>query len=105
METPTPSPGNTRRNAILLVAVAFVAGALIGFAGGRVYSVYRLFNRHGPEFVTRGIMRHLDHELNLTPQQHDRIAAIVEQHHKRMQSIADAVRPQMHQELDTANKE
>ena len=105
METPTPSPTSTRRTAILLVAVAFVAGALIGFAGGRVYSIYRLFNRRGPEFVTRGIMHRLDRELSLTPQQHDRIAAIVEQHHKRMQSIADAIHPQMHQELETANKE
>ena len=105
METPTPSPGNTRRNAILLVAVAFVAGALIGFAGGRVYSIYRLFHRHGPEFVTRGILRHLDHELNLTPQQHDQIAAIMDRHHKRMQALAEGVRPQMHQELDNANRE
>ena len=103
METPTPSPTSTRRTAILLVAVAFVAGALIGFAGGRVYSIYRIFR--GPESATRGILRHLDRELKLTPQQHDRVAAILDQHHKRMQSITDTIRPQMHQELDAANKE
>jgi Spy/CpxP family protein refolding chaperone len=104
METPTPSPASsTRRTAILLVAVAFVAGALIGFAGGRVYSIYRLFHR--PESATRGILRHLDRELKLNPQQHDQVAAILDRHHKRMQSIMDTVRPQMHQELDAANKE
>ena len=105
METPTPSPTSTRRTAILLVAVAFVAGALIGFAGGRVYSIYRLFGRRGPEFDAHGIMRHLDRELNLTPQQHDQIGAIVDRHHKRMQAIADGIRPQMHQELEAANRE
>ena len=106
METPTPSPtSSTRRTAILLVAVAFVAGALIGFAGGRVYSIYRLFNRRGSESVTRGILRHLDRELKLTPPQHDRVSVILEQHHKRMQALADTVRPQMHQELEAANKE
>jgi Spy/CpxP family protein refolding chaperone len=86
------------------VAVAFVAGALIGFAGGRVYSIYRLLNRRG-EAATRGIVRHLDRELKLTPQQHDQVAAIIDRHHKRMQSISDAIRPQMRQELDAANKE
>jgi Spy/CpxP family protein refolding chaperone len=106
METPTPSPtSSTRRTAILLVAVAFVAGALIGFAGGRVYSIYRLFNRRGPELFMHGILGHLDRELKLTPQQHDQIAAIMDRHHKRMQALADGIRPQMHQELDAANKE
>ena len=106
METPTPSPtSSTRRTAILLVAVAFVAGALIGFAGGRVYSIYRILGRHGSESVTHGILRHLDRELKLTPQQHDQVSAILEQHHKRIESIMETVRPQMHQDLDAANKE
>lgn len=105
METPTPSPGSTRRTAILLVAVAFVAGALIGFAGGRVYSIYRLLDRgHGSDYRSR-ILHHLDRELKLTPQQHDQIGAIMDIHHKRMQQISEGIRPQMHQELDSANRE
>ena len=106
METPTPSPSssNTRRNAILLVAVAFVAGALMGFAGGRVYSLWRPFGHH-PDFIRDGILRHLDRELNLTPQQHDRIAQIMDQHHKRMLDLSSGIRPQMRQELDNANRE
>jgi Spy/CpxP family protein refolding chaperone len=104
METPSPSPISTRRTAVLLVAVAFVAGALIGFAGGRVYSIYHIFNRR-PESIERGILRHLDRELKLTPQQHDQIAAIIDRHHKRMVEITDGVRPQMRQELDSANRE
>src|SRR5262249_18041771 len=106
METPTPSPGSTRRTAILLVAVAFVAGALIGFAGGRVYSIYRLFDRgRGPEFMRERILRHLDRSLNLTPQQRAQIGAIMDRHHKRMQQLTEGIRPQMRQEIDGANRE
>jgi Spy/CpxP family protein refolding chaperone len=106
METPTPSPSSTRRTAILLVAVAFVAGALIGFAGGRVYSIYRLFNR-GPrgDVIRDRILQHLDRELKLTPQQRDQIGAILDRHHKKMQEITEGIRPQMHQEIDGANRE
>ena len=106
METPTPSPTSTRRTAVLLVAVAFVAGALIGFAGGRVYSIYRLMHR-GPrtDFQRDRILNHLNRELSLTPQQHDQIAAIMERHHKRMQELTEGIRPQMHQEIEGANRE
>src|SRR5438094_976231 len=106
METPTPSPSSTRRTAILLVAVAFIAGALIGFAGGRVYSIYHLFDRgHRPEFMRQRIVGHLDRELKLTSQQHDQIVAIMDRHHKRMQEITEAIHPQMRQELEVANRE
>jgi Spy/CpxP family protein refolding chaperone len=106
METSTPSPNSTRRNAILLVAVAFVAGALIGFAGGRVYSIF-----HGPmrgpgvELASRRIIGHLDEELHLTPQQHDQVKQIMDRHHQRMLEISGGVHPQMRQEIDAANRE
>src|SRR5262245_15939792 len=104
METPTPSPTSTRRTAVLLVAVAFVAGALIGFAGGRVYS---LFVRHSPrpEFNRDRVLARLDRELKLTPQQRDQIAAIMDRHHKRIEEINQGIRPQVHQEIDGANRE
>src|SRR5207244_10183435 len=99
--------GSARRTAVLLVAVAFVAGVLIGFAGGRVYSLYRLFGGHGPgmEVMRNRILSHLDHELNLTPQQHAQIGQIMDNHHKRMQALTESLRPQIHQELDAANRE
>ena len=104
METSTPSAGNTRRTAILLVAVAFVAGALIGFAGGRAYTLF-----HGPrpraELMSRRILDHLDHELTLTAQQYDRIKEIMDRHHRRMMEISEGLRPQMHQEVEAANRE
>ena len=106
METSTPSPSSTRRNAILLVAVAFVAGALIGFAGGRVYSMFHgPLRGRGPDFMRGRIVSHLHRELNLSEQQHDQIAQIMDRHHKRMQEISAGIRPQMRQELDAANRE
>jgi Spy/CpxP family protein refolding chaperone len=106
METSTPSPSRTRRNAILLVAVAFVAGALIGFAGGRFYSLFHgPLRGRGPDFMRGRIVSHLHRELNLTPQQHDQIARIMERHHQRMQDLSAGIRPQMRQELDAANRE
>jgi len=106
METSTPSASNARRNAILLVAVAFVAGALIGFAGGRVYSIFHgPLRGRGPEFMRGRIVSHLDHELSLTPQQHDQIAQIMDRHHKRMLELSGGIQPQMRQEIDTANRE
>ena len=106
METPTPSPGSTRRTAILLVAVAFVAGALIGFAGGRVYSVYRLLHRSPRgDFMKDRILAHLDRELSLTSQQRDQIGSIMDRHHKRMQEITEGIRPQLHTEIEAANHE
>lgn len=106
METSTPSPGSTRRTAILLVLVAFAAGVLIGFAGGRVYSLYRLLDRgRGPEVIRTRLLHHLDRELKLTAQQHDQIAAIMDRHHKRMMEITEGIRPQMRQEIESANRE
>jgi Spy/CpxP family protein refolding chaperone len=106
METPTPSPSSTRRIAILLVAVSFVAGALIGFAGGRVYSIFHVMHGgRGPDFIRDRVLRHLDQELKLTPQQHDQIGQIMDRHHKRMQELTEGIRPQIHAELETATHE
>src|SRR5438132_837003 len=51
------------------------------------------------------VLQHLDRELSLTPQQRDQIGSIMDRHHKRMQEITEGIRPQMHQELDNANRE
>lgn len=106
METSTPSASNARRNAILIVAVAFVAGALIGFAGGRVYSIFHGPMRgRGPEFMRGRIVSHLDRELSLTTRQHEQIAEIMDRHQKRMQELSGGIQPQMRQEIDAANRE
>ncbi len=106
METSTPSGSKTRRTAILIVAVAFVAGALIGFAGGRVYSMREgPFPRHRAEFVRGRFVDHLSDTLGLTPQQRAQVEKIMERHHERMREISEGMRPQMRQEMEAANRE
>ena len=104
MTTSTPSAANPRRTAILLVAVTFLAGALIGFAGGRAWSLLR-GPFHPPDFVRGRIVEHLDEALDLTPQQHEQVESIMKRHHERMRAISDGLRPQMRQEIDAANRE
>src|SRR2546430_9690852 len=107
METPTPSTSSsTRTTAILLVVIAFVAGTLSGFAGGRIYSIHHSpLGGPGGDFVRDRMLRHLDQELSLTPQQHDQVKQIMDRHHQRMDQIVGAVHPQMRQELETAGRE
>ena len=87
--------------------MAFVAGALIGFAGGRVYSIF-----HGPLHGGRidaqirdRMLHHLDSELKLTPQQHDQVKQIIDRHHQKMEEISAGMRPQMRQEIESMNAE
>jgi hypothetical protein len=95
---------SSRTTAVVVVIVAFLAGALAGIVGDRVY----IF-RHGPprpgKNVASRIVAHLDKELQLTPTQHAAVATIVEQHRQRMDAIVDGVRPQMEKEIDNANGE
>lgn len=107
METSTPSSSNVRRTAILLIGVAFIAGALIGFAAGRIYSIHHggPLRGRGAEFVRDRMLKHLDRELSLRPEQHAKVAQIMDRHHQRMDEIAAGVRPQMRQEIDAASRE
>jgi Spy/CpxP family protein refolding chaperone len=105
METSTPSGNRTRRTAILIVAVAFIAGALIGVAGGRAWSLLRGPIPHRPDFVRGRIVEHLDESLQLTPQQREQVEKIMERHHQRMREISEGMRPRMRQEIDAANRE
>ena len=105
METSTPSASRTRWIAILIVAVAFAAGAAIGFAGGRAYSLFHGPFPHRPDFMRGRLIEHLDNALDLTPQQREQVEQIMARHHERMRAISDGVRPQMRQEIDTANRE
>ena len=107
MATSTASPSNARRTAILLVAVAFIAGALIGFAAGRIYLIHHggPLRDRGAEFVRDRMLKHLDRELSLTPEQHAKVAQIMDRHHQRMDEIVAGVRPQIRQEIDAASRE
>jgi hypothetical protein len=94
--------------AVITVVAAFLAGALVGVLGDHLYMMR---HRRGPlkeaaaHFMATRIAARLDHELSLTPTQHDAVLRIIEAHHKRMGEIFDNVRPQMRQEVDKGNAE
>ena len=107
METSTASPTKARTTALVVVVVAFLAGLLIGVAGDHVYLIHsrQLSPRRGMEGMARRLLDRLDHELALTPQQRDQVHRIIEAHHKKIETLTGAVRPQIRQELDQANRE
>lgn len=106
-ETPSASPSSTKATAAVVVIVAFIAGFIAGVAGDRFYLIgtRQFFPRRVMEFEARHVVDHLDSQLHLNPQQRVQIEGIIERHRARMQSIMSGVRPQMRQEIDSANAE
>ena len=93
--------------AAITIAVAFVVGVVVGAVGLWAWITHHHGGR-APFFGALGehrIMRRLDHELNLTPSQHDAIAKIVHQHHERIEGIFGGLQPQVRRELEEANVE
>jgi len=96
---------NARVVATIIVVVAFIAGLLVGAVADRIW----LF-KHGPRgigsrFMAKRVTEKLTHELNLTDQQQQQVATIVASHGKRVDAVWANVRPQIHQEIDAANRE
>ena len=93
---------NPRLTAALLIIGALIAGIILGIAGDRAFQHW-----HRPQRAPHldRLVEHLDHALDLTPQQHDAVRRIVERHFARMQQINASVRPQMRQEIDSTNAE
>ena len=85
----------------LLVAV-FVAGIALGTVGARWTS-----GRHAPPRPRPGFADRLTQQLQLTPVQHDSVAAILQRFDPQMRAIFTHVQPQMdslRQELRNAIK-
>jgi len=100
------SRSQTRTIALVTVALAFIAGLLIGAVGDRVY-LFRNRERggmHGPH-MTQRIVEHLDRELQLSAQQRDEVTRILNTRRDHIAAIAAAVRPQVRREIDEANAE
>jgi Spy/CpxP family protein refolding chaperone len=89
--------------AILVIAVTFIAGVAVG-----VFGAFMMHRRGGdriPRFASHAMVNRLDRHLDLTDEQHEKIAAIIERHHERINSMWKEVRPQVEKELDQANAE
>ena len=103
---PAPQTSNAKAIATVVVFVAFIAGLLVGAVGDRIW----LFRKgRGPEMHNRWIegriTDRLAHELNLSAQQKEQVAAIVKNHGNRINGLMSGVRPQVRQEIDAANRE
>lgn len=104
---PPPRAKSAKLLAVLTVVVAFAVGVIVGAFGFWGWIVHHHGGR-APFFSDLGehrIVRHLDHELNLTPAQHDAIVRIVHAHRQRIDGIFSQLRPQIRQEFDQANAE
>jgi hypothetical protein len=109
VSTPEPIPSSrsqTRTIALVTVALALIAGLLIGAVGDRVYLFW---NRErggmrGPH-MTQHIVARLDRELQLSPQQRDEVTRILNTRRDHIAAITAAVRPHVRREIDEANAE
>ncbi len=58
-----------------------------------------------PEEFSRRMVEHLTRELNLTPEQGEKIQPVVESHMKVIDAYREEARPKIRTELDTMNEE
>ncbi len=103
-----PRNNNTRTKiiAVIVVLAAFGCGVVAGAVGDRIW-LFRRGPSHGPggRFIAERILKRLDRDLKLTPQQHDAVKKIIDAHRVRVEGVFDGVRPQVHHEIETANNE
>ena len=100
---PPPRSAKTVVIAVIVLIVTFVAGMAAGVLLDHL-RILRHPHRDG-HLATAWIMRRLEHNLDLTPEQHKKVEEIVERHHRRIFEISENVRPQIHRELEAANTE
>ncbi len=109
MVTPPSQPRGSKTTllAAVLVLIAFLGGIVAGIAGDRFYLFrhHEFFPHRAGPFVTEHLVRRLERELSLTPQQRDEVRRILESRRGRIEAIFANVRPQVTQEIDQANAE
>lgn len=91
--------------AAVVVIVVFLAGIVIGVAGDRFWRVRHPGPRRNPQMVTAAILRRLDRELDLTPQQEAAVKQILTAREQRITALMATIRPQIRQQIDAANAE
>jgi Spy/CpxP family protein refolding chaperone len=101
---PVGAANSAKRIAVASIVIAFVAGVLAGIVGDRVWMLRHVRPR-GMRSMTARIVKRLDHDLSLTPQQRDQVTRILEQHQQRVAAITAISRPQIRREIDMGNAE
>ncbi|HJW92306.1 MAG TPA: hypothetical protein VJ901_01685 [Thermoanaerobaculia bacterium] len=104
---PVTAPRGTKTKvvAIVVVLIAFLGGIAIGAIGDRIWLLHRGPSHRNAHAITERVLHKLDDELELSPEQRQRVKQILEAHAARMQQIGDTVRPQIRQEIDQNNAE
>jgi Spy/CpxP family protein refolding chaperone len=74
------------------LAIAVIAGLLIGFAASTLAYRYRILRVPGGNVLAR-----MDQELHLTPAQHHQIRAIMQDTHFKVQQLHQDFRRQRHE--------
>jgi len=103
-----PAPkSSTKTLAVFTVVIAFVVGVVLGILGTWAWILH---HNHGrlpfmAQLREHRIVRHLDHELDLSPQQHESVVRIVHERGLRIDAILGGMQPQIRREIDQANVE
>jgi len=89
--------------AILVVALTFTAGVMVG-----VFASHMMILRggHGASlFPTTAMVNRLDRRLDLTDAQRAQVEQIIRRRHARIDGLWSDLRPRMRAEVDQANAE
>jgi Spy/CpxP family protein refolding chaperone len=70
----------------LAFVVVFLAGAALGVFAGAMHARQIFLGRHGG-FVAHRMHEHLRRELNLTPEQYEKVTPILDQMDQRLETI------------------
>ena len=70
----------------LAFVVVFFAGAALGLCAGAIHARQIFFGRHGV-FAPNRMREHLRRELQLTPEQYDKVKPILDQTEQRLDEI------------------
>ncbi|MCL5099062.1 MAG: hypothetical protein M1608_16310 [Candidatus Omnitrophica bacterium] len=97
---------------ILAVLVIFCAGAVTGSLSLKLYEnqarqkLARRVTYRGPGWNQRiEFMHRLEQELDLTPDQHERIERILRKSQERISGLWDQIAPQVHDEFRSAHEQ
>ena len=104
MQRPHETLGRIRLQAILLLAVMFVIGALVGAALTRTLDRPARTTRNAPE-PPPGLPPDLERELKLTPDQSRSIDRIFEAARPRTEKILDELMPRLREITDSVKLE
>lgn len=102
-----------KASAVLLVVL--VAGAGIGYLGGRQYAEYK-FLKEGKTFGAREVrshrarggkrfMRRLERDLNLNSAQRENVDRALQRHYERIRDIRSHMRPQINSIMQEIRKD